>query len=510
MDVILASMAPHPFQANICIGSFDTPIVPSFIVPFNIPNRGLLAHRTIHEIGGRNRSAPLVLLRKRSRVLLSLTSASPTQKRKGRRLQYRAEPDAIPISTVTPGQQFFGKVCDVGPANSAWIDINVATSSGKSVRARLRLPMKDGLAVLSEKPGSIIPVYARKVNASAGRLEVCKGHPPAPPPEYDPQIHRLVKSVTVSEHLKGRVLAVGPYGAVIDVGVFRTTHRGKLCLLPALLQRKQFPVTWATSGDLVRRSDVTRVLSPGDEIAVWVRSVHPQSARFFVDVQPVDPAALQEKSNEKVRRRRQARRRRSWDSVETGEQLRGTVREMAPFGVFIDAGLNRDVLLHFSEMGGLSSTWQDDLPVGTQLIVETRSKGAQGVKVGLLFVLQYELQRARERAASPLATSEDLDKLQFFEAQDKAFSRRRGTSAKALDVSNERIEDLETTNKGREHRNDVSHQTSLDESPEAEGEHEAVGDDEESEHTDDNDNEAGSGNSDIFFSDEYLEDKYNI
>lgn len=481
----------------------------SFAAPFNVSYQGSFARRMIKDGSGSNCLTKLDSASNRSGVSLSLSAVSTQPRRKGRRLQHRAKPDAIQISTVTAGQKFLGKVCDVGPANSAWVDINVATSAGRSVRARLRLPIRDGQAVLSEKPGNVILVYVRSVNAPAGRIEVRKGQPPSPPPEFDPQVHKLVESVTVSERLEGHVLAVGDFGAVLDVGVFRTTHRNKKCLLPALLQRKRFPATWASSADLVRRSDVTRVLNPGDNIIVWVRSVYPQTARLFVDAEPVDSVALREELAEKKRNRRRARRRRSHDSVEIGEQLQGTVRESAQFGVFIDAGLNRDVLLHFSKMGEVSATWQDDLPVGTQLLVEVCNKSPRGVEVKLVFVLQSELQRAREKASSPSANLEDLNKLQMLEAQQKAFRNRRNVStAKASVVSNGSSESLETSQE-----DSGSEYIGLDETS-AEKTDSEINDSESED--DDGGDDMGNGSEDAdeneepYFSDEYLEDKYGM
>lgn len=487
----------------------EAPFALSFAAPFNVLYQGSFARRRIQVGSGSNCLPKLGSASNKPIVSLSLSSVTTQPRRKGRRLQHRAKPDAIQISTVTTGQKFLGVVCDVGPANSAWIDINVATSTGRSVRARLRLPLKDGHAVLSEKPGNVIPVYVRSVNAPSGRIEVRKGQPPLPCPEFDPQVHRLVESVTVSDRLEGHVLAVGDFGAVLDVGVFRTTHGNKKCLLPALLQRKRFPATWASSADLVRRSDVTRILNPGDDIIVWVRAVYPQTARLFVDAEPVDTAALQEELAEKKRNRRRARRRRSYDSVEIGEQLHGTVRESAQFGVFIDAGLNRDVLLHFSKMGEVSATWQDDLPVGTQLLVEACNKGSRGVEVKLVYVLQSELQLAREKASSPTANPEDLKKLQILEAQQKGFSSRRNVSTtKAAFVPNGSVESLDISQEGNDSQAVALDETRL-------GKSDSEIDDSESEGEDDgddmgNDSKDADENEDLYFSDEYLEDKYGM
>lgn len=446
-------------------------------------------------------------VREKSKASLSSPLTDFPRLNKKKRLQYRAASDASHISTVKPGQQFVGRVCDVGPANSAWIDINVKTSSGRSVRARLRLSVKDGRCVFSEMPGAIIPVCVRKVNTMAGRIEVFKAHPSSPSTRFDPSIHKLLESVVVSEQLEGRVLAVGTFGAVLDVGVFRTAHRNKCRMLPALLSRKRFPATWATSADVVRRSDTTRTLKPGDQLTVWVRAAYPQSARLFVDAKPVDPKTMLQEKAEMARNRRKARRRRrkSHDSVEIGEQLQGLVRELAPFGVFIDAGLNRDVLLHYSKMGDLASNWQDVLHVGTQLVVEVCGQGERGLEAKFLYVFQLELQRAREKATGPSANAEDIKKLQFLESQVNTFPNR---PVEQSTVSSSQIEvEAAPNNNANRLRAAQGKSTSLGDSRHAKVEDESVEDEElDEEMQEDSDADAD----DIFFSDEYLEEKYSL
>lgn len=511
----LRASLQHPMTAFLCsppshLHTALIPTVPSVTKrPLNFRDRW--AKSTLPITSASHPSA-----KKSIRVAAPKRPVSRTRKRN--RLQYRASPNARQISTVSVGEQFLGTVCDVGPAESAWVDINVATSTGRSVRARLRLPKLNGEIVRNEKPGNIITVHVRKVDAAAGRIEVRKGSRPQPKPTFDPSVHRLLESVQVLERLEGKVLALGPYGAVLDVGVYRLARKGQYALLPALLPRQRFPTGWGSSTDLVRRLNNTRVLEVGDEIPVWVRITSPKNARLFVDAQPVEVASIEEEKREKKRKSRQAYRRKPIESVEVGQRLRGVVREKALFGLFISIGLVKDALLHASKMGTFSSSWQESLPIGTKLIVEICEKDAQGVRVRLLYVLQIELEQARKKVSMPTATTDDVEHLKYLETQERAF-RRQGVPKESpsypsvenaesssdhssLSVGDEPTDKVVETRKGKatfERQRGNKKNAYYDD-----GEDEDEDDDDGNEEDDDDDDV----DDEINFSDEYLESKY--
>lgn len=113
--------------------------------------------------------------------------------------------------------------------------------------------------------------------------------------------------------LKGVVKRVSLAGALVDVGV-------EGC--DALLHISQ------VRGRHV--NNVRDVLSEGQEITVWVRSVDP--ARSRIDLTMHKPPSL------------------DWEDIQEGQVLSGKVVRIEKFGVFVDIGAERPGLVHISEL----------------------------------------------------------------------------------------------------------------------------------------------------------------
>lgn len=351
---------------------------------------------------------------------------APINRRKNGRLQDRAPPDSLKISDVRKGDELIGTVRNVGPANSAWIDIGVATSAGRLVPARLRLPVVKGKPVITEKEGSIIPVYVWKVSPQSGRIEVRKGLKPPEKPSIDPESVRMMDSLQTGEEVQGKVVALGKYGAVVDINVYRIARRGKVVMFPGLLSRDHFRPTWGSPLDLIQRAKVDKTVHIGDELSLFVRAVYPQSMRLFFDANEVSLERLEKERKEKSARKRDYLRRRKVDTITVGDIKIGTVRETAPFGVFIELGLKRDGLLHFSEMGQeYSKIWMDVIPVGTEVEVKVTKIDGDRLGVGLISVLSYELNKAVERAALSTVTPEDAATVESLTKKLRAYREER-------------------------------------------------------------------------------------
>lgn len=113
--------------------------------------------------------------------------------------------------------------------------------------------------------------------------------------------------------LKGIVKRVSLAGALVDVGVEGCN---------ALLHISQ------VKGRHV--NNVRDVLSEGQEITVWVRSVDP--ARSRIDLTMHKPPSL------------------DWEDIQEGQVLSGKVVRIEKFGVFVDIGAERPGLVHISEL----------------------------------------------------------------------------------------------------------------------------------------------------------------
>lgn len=407
------------------------------------------------------------------------TSESKNQQYRKKR-RPRAVEGAQQISEVSVGDEFIGKICDVGPADSSWIEIGVATSTGKAVRARLRhnTGKKENV---SDVPGGIIPVYVHKVNRPAARIEVVRGTAPPPKTELRVEDVRMLSTLEVAEELKGTVLATGDYGAVVDVNVFRLGRRGRVVTSTGLLPRKQFREEWASQADLVIRSDIERTIRVGDAISVFVRIVNPLAAFLSLTATEIDVAAVEQEMLIKKHTNRRLRRRPSLDVLQAGEVRHGTVREIAKFGLFVDIGVKKDGLIHFSRMGRKHQwDWKEVIAIGTEVSVEVTSVSSNQIGLSLLEVKGEEEEEAISKALLPTARIEDVATAEKLRGQRSRAQKRRSPRKGTKSLDHSQPENLELKSSARNEKQ-----------------------------ADDNEEEGEDEDDEIeVFSDEYFEDKY--
>jgi ribosomal protein S1 len=130
----------------------------------------------------------------------------------------------------------------------------------------------------------------------------------------------------------GRVTRTELYGAFVDFGSERD----------GLVHISQI------SGEQVNR--VADVLSEGDEVTVWVQDVDKERGRVRLTM--IEPPEL------------------TIEELEPNQLVRGTVTKLVPYGAFVDIGVDRDGLIHVSEMSdGFVSKPSDVLSVGSELEV---------------------------------------------------------------------------------------------------------------------------------------------
>jgi ribosomal protein S1 len=133
-------------------------------------------------------------------------------------------------------------------------------------------------------------------------------------------------------HFDGRVTRVELYGAFIDFGAERD----------GLVHISQI------SEERVNR--VADALSEGDEVSVWVQEVDKERGRVRLTM--VEPPEL------------------TIEELEPNQLVKGVVTKLVPYGAFVDIGVDRDGLIHVSEMSdGFVSKPSDVLSVGSELEV---------------------------------------------------------------------------------------------------------------------------------------------
>ncbi|MGD2147169.1 MAG: S1 RNA-binding domain-containing protein [Anaerolineae bacterium] len=126
--------------------------------------------------------------------------------------------------------------------------------------------------------------------------------------------HQLsIEDIKPKMRLQGRVKSVGLHGAVIDVGL---EYSG-------LLHVSQL----SADNDV---EVVSEVVSPGDEVAVWVVEVMPEQKR--VSLTMVEPPDV------------------TWTELQEGRVFPGKVTRIEQYGAFVDVGAERPGLLHVREM----------------------------------------------------------------------------------------------------------------------------------------------------------------
>jgi ribosomal protein S1 len=130
----------------------------------------------------------------------------------------------------------------------------------------------------------------------------------------------------------GRVTRIELFGAFVDFGSERD----------GLIHISQI------SGERVTR--VADVLNEGDEVTVWVQDVDKERGRVRLTM--VEPPEL------------------TMEELKPNQVVKGTVTKLVPYGAFVDIGVDRDGLIHVSEMSdGFVSKPSDVLSVGSELEV---------------------------------------------------------------------------------------------------------------------------------------------
>ncbi len=142
-----------------------------------------------------------------------------------------------------------------------------------------------------------------------------------------------IHTLQIGQRLTGKVKNIADFGAFVDIGL----PQDGLIHISELSKQKV--------------EKVTDVVSPGQEVEVWIKKVDSKRGRISLTL--IKPVTLKFK-----------------DIAEETE-LEGTVTRLEPYGAFIDIGADRDGLVHISQIThDYIKHPQDALSVGQKVNVK--------------------------------------------------------------------------------------------------------------------------------------------
>lgn len=118
--------------------------------------------------------------------------------------------------------------------------------------------------------------------------------------------------VEVGQQLTGKVKTIADFGAFIDLNM----AVDGLVHISEMARR--------------RITKVTDVLSEGEEVTVWIKSIDTERGRIGLTMlKPIE---------------------RKYSDISEGDELEGEIKRIETYGVFVDIGLAREGLVHVSEL----------------------------------------------------------------------------------------------------------------------------------------------------------------
>ena len=139
-----------------------------------------------------------------------------------------------------------------------------------------------------------------------------------------------IDELSTRQELRGTVKRIELYGAFVDIGIGQD----------ALLHISQL------GKPNVR--NVSDVVKEGEQVTVYVLKVDKEEKRVALSL--VQPPAF------------------TWDDLQEGQTIKGTVTRIENFGVFVDIGAERPAMIHVSELAeGFVKSPSDVVKVGEEI-----------------------------------------------------------------------------------------------------------------------------------------------
>jgi len=184
--------------------------------------------------------------------------------------------------------------------------------------------------------------------------------------------------------LRGKVKKIELYGAFVDLGIGTD----------GLLHISQL------GNQQVK--NVNDVVKEGDEVTVWVRNVDVDRGR--IDLTMIQPPAH------------------TWNEVQQGQVLNGTVVRVEKFGAFVDVGAERPGMVHVSEMAnGYVGSPEEVVKVGQEIQVKVIKVNAKKKQIDLsMKALEEPVTMPKEDDNEEVPTAMELALRQAMRGTDMA------------------------------------------------------------------------------------------
>jgi transcriptional accessory protein Tex/SPT6 len=208
--------------------------------------------------------------------------------------------------------------------------------------------------------------------------------------------------------LQGQVVRVELFGAFVDIGVG---------------QDGLVHISQLREGRVNRVADV---VSEGDEVTVWVQKVDPQQGRISLTM--IEPPE------------------RTLEDLEPGMVLTGKVTRLERYGAFVDIGVERDGLVHVSEIAqGYVKDPAEYVSVGEKVEVRVVSVNLRRgqIELSLKDLPTDDAVEAEEEEEAPPTAIEVALKEAMAQSEQESEQKSRRRRRKALDA--ERAEVLART-----------------------------------------------------------------
>ena len=143
----------------------------------------------------------------------------------------------------------------------------------------------------------------------------------------------IVRKLAVGQEMKGRVRRLADFGAFIDIGV----GTDALVHVSEMSQK--------------RVNKPKDILSVGDEVTAWIKSLDKERNRISLTLIPPDTRTIRD--------------------LKTGEVVTGSVTRIEKYGVFVDIGVGYDGMVHVKEMAhGYVAHPSDVVAIGQEIQAE--------------------------------------------------------------------------------------------------------------------------------------------
>jgi len=193
-----------------------------------------------------------------------------------------------------------------------------------------------------------------------------------------------IKELNPRLKLRGKVTKVALSGAFVDIGLSQEgwVHISQLSEEPA--------------------NRVAEVVQPGDEVTVWVKKV--DRRRGHINLTMVEPPE------------------RVFGDLKPGMIIKGKVTRLAQFGAFVDVGVDRDGLVHISELApGYVENPSEIVSVGEEVEVKVLSvdRRRRQIELGMKEIPADDI----EEEDSPPTTMELAIKAAFDQQENEEGNR---------------------------------------------------------------------------------------